>query len=93
MNIIEALKSKKDFKQKSDSYIFRSNKSDFSSFTAKEILADDWEIVEKKIEITRNDLNRAFATFFNRNSSVGSIFYRIDPTPTSDDIAKILGLD
>lgn len=57
LNIIEAVKSGRKFRRPGGAWL-----ADYSSITiSKEsILADDWEIEERKIEITESELNEAF---------------------------------
>ena len=75
MNIIEAIKSGRNFRRasfpnqrwfsyKGESKImgfdFEENRRDFYQPDKLDIIADDWEIEEKKVEITRQTLKDAF---------------------------------
>jgi len=61
MNIIEAIKSKQRFRRPNwPKNSWQINREDISSFyTQTDILADDWEIEEKKIDITFTQLQAA----------------------------------
>ena len=56
MNIIEAIKSDLPFKRKNGTYWYIDAKD--HSFVKAEILATDWEVEERKIEITESELNQ-----------------------------------
>lgn len=81
MNLIEALKSKKPLRQKNGGlwiYPLTSN----IIFNIKQILADDWEIQEEKIEITKSQLIEALRKDYPSNFILPS---------TYEEIARKLG--
>jgi hypothetical protein len=60
MNIIDAVKSGKKFKR--PGYIWTSSENlnrDYLRLTKDDILATDWEIEERKIEITETEFDEA----------------------------------
>ena len=54
MNIIEAVKSGKKFRRPGLPF------KEYKNFAREDILADDWEIEEKKVEVTRSDFTKAW---------------------------------
>ena len=58
MNIIEAIKSGKPYRRKNDSQRFIPG--DEYDFAYSEVLADDWEVEEKSVTITREQLEEAW---------------------------------
>lgn len=84
MNLIDALKSGKNFKETGDSRWIKAENANFEglTFTRKEILSD-WEIEEPKIEITREKFRAAYSKVFGGSNFEGYLF---------DKIAKELGL-
>lgn len=65
MNIIEAVKSGKRFKRKQDHKYWEPMSNFYTLYLdAIAILADDWEIDEDKVEITRSQLNAAYTKSF-----------------------------
>lgn len=93
MTIIEAIKSGKRFKRKNDPIGF-SKFSDFFmscgpmnghfAFRESDLLADDWEIEEKKVEVTR-DKFLAIVNRLHSNAADGSFAFSV-----SDYALKIL---
>lgn len=61
MNILEAIKSEKRFRRPYTDWNYPV--SDFScyQFMKKDFLADDWQIEEKSVEITRENLFKALS--------------------------------
>jgi hypothetical protein len=103
MTIIEAIKSGKAIGRKGHSFYIHQCHSDKTaahglfeptyfldcvSLTKEDILADDWEIEEKKVEITRDQFIHAFAQAY---CCLGNAHKQLDPT-LGDAIARILGL-
>ena len=86
MNIIEAVKSGKIFRRKSwthgESVIEMSDGLYFTpSYNAQryipclsDIIADDWETEEKKVEITRSQIKKAWRKTFNIESAESHSF-------------------
>jgi hypothetical protein len=80
MTIIEAIKSGKRFRRKSEatyrgfakpydcrneSALLRSDDEDIA-LTIADLIADDWEVEEKKVEITRTQLTQAVDTVLSK---------------------------
>lgn len=60
MTIIEAIKSGRPFRRKGDgSWYCDHDRSDCAMFRVPDILADDWEIQEPAVTITRSQFNEA----------------------------------
>jgi hypothetical protein len=83
MNLIEAVKSGKPLKRKGWTGYLKSDEIATQMIYKSDILADDWEIEEKKVTITRDQL---FVAYKNANAS--------SPTYTglAEGLAKELGL-
>lgn len=81
MNIIDAVKSGKNFARKpQDKNDFHLNcESQEYVFDIEDILATDWEIEEKKIEITESEFDAIIAelTILNPPYSTGQIKKRL----------------
>jgi hypothetical protein len=60
MTLIEAVESGKPFKRTCWSSYERMDKRNILGLSTEDILADDWEIQEEKIEITREQLRWAY---------------------------------
>ncbi len=88
MNIIEALKSRKRVRRLCwlDKHLWSDTKN--LLFTPGDVLADDWEIEEKKIEITESELNEIFDKV--EGSSDGT--YRLYANMIFKEIKRNLGL-
>lgn len=94
MNIIDAIKSGKKFRRLGD-VSWLGPYSDFYNavilgFSKRDILADDWELEEKKVEITFEQLKEAF----ERASQPPPQYYSPLGIPFSsvEVVAKELGL-
>ena len=61
MNIIDAVKSGKLFKRPGGGWYTNDHHSDKLPLTKSDILATDWEIEERKIEITEREFDRILA--------------------------------
>ena len=59
MNIIEAVRSGKRFRREGFNW-FPFNADHYNSVSKEDILAEDWEIEERKIEITEAEFDEAF---------------------------------
>lgn len=59
MNIIEAIKSGKRFKRKSE--IAWMSDDQLYNYVKADIIADDWEVESQPVTITRKDLDKAWA--------------------------------
>lgn len=65
MNIIEAIKSGKRFARRNEECFFPYNADRISAnerknFSIDDVLADDWEVEEKKITITKSEFMSVF---------------------------------
>ncbi len=60
MNIIEAIKSGRNFTNIRLSKSYYNRPETFPSFTYEELMADDWEVKEEKIEITKSQVLEIF---------------------------------
>lgn len=90
MNIIEAIKSGENFRRSTYHKSVWVSKGCVSLTIDKaDILADDWEVEEKKAEITRTQLERAYAKVLKHNS----FEYRVGAQQEIAALAKELGLD
>lgn len=94
MMLIEAIKSGRKFRHKnSEIWLYVNDREEIYAeigscfITAKDILAEDWEIQEKKIEITRDQLAKAWD-----NHSPQAMSESWEPA-FFDDICKELGFD
>lgn len=88
MNIIEAVKSGKRFRRKTHpNYWFDRPPTDHS-FTIDWILADDWEIEEKKVEITQEQLRLAVIAVHLNTGLCGG-----NPERAARLVGQSLGLD
>jgi hypothetical protein len=94
MTIIEAIKSGKRFRRKNQqTYYNKFGHWDAPIgwiFSADDVLADDWEVEEKKVEITKAQLSAAWNRLVDRFEHSG---YNLSLFPTSYELAKELGLD
>lgn len=63
MNIIEAIKSGRVFKRPKSKQLnkIELDSEDYYTILIKDLIAEDWEIEEEKIEITKDQLKKAFA--------------------------------
>ncbi len=75
MNIIEAIKSRKRFRRPSDGQGIFYSHTDWYTLHRSIILADDFELEEKKSEITKDMLLKIFRHSSELN---GCEFYRPD---------------
>lgn len=67
MNLIDAIKSGKQFRRKSQpNQDFWFRPMDTHSFTQDEIIAEDWEVEEEKIEITWTELSEKYNSAWNK---------------------------
>lgn len=69
MTLKEAIESKKRFKRSDYSLWHNCISTCRESFSLEEVLADDWELEpgpEQKIEITKQDVKRAYSELFHR---------------------------
>lgn len=82
MNIIEAIKSGKNFKRKDWSTYLSYH--DGHRFCCLDILADDWEIESTPVMITREKLSKAWEESFGWNEPYGALSFKC--------LAKELGL-
>lgn len=89
MTIQEAVRSGKVFFRRGDPDEFYPSSFDASegsySFTYAELLADDWEIEEKKVEVTREQLAKAW-----NNHCAGCLI--ANSSKSFDNFCKELGL-
>lgn len=97
MNIIEAVKSGKRFRRKSVPYVWHSEDKFYClpglqatglwstehTLSKEDLTADDWEIEEKKVEITKSQLTDAYFRSTKKNDGLFSIVY----------LARELGLE
>jgi hypothetical protein len=88
MNIIEAIKSGKRFKRKQwdnlaaiFDYCFY---EDYKCFLKEDLLADDWEVEELSVTITRDKLTEAWRNSVTFNQPFGNLLL--------DELLKELGL-
>jgi len=87
MNIIEAVKSGKPDRLKGDTKFFTADLGPHVPLTLSAILADDWEVEEKKVEITRDSLGKAFSFCLQKDLSVDQYL-----AVHWEDLCKELGL-
>ncbi len=89
MNIIEALNSGRKFKRRKWT-VWHDLSLRLPNLEGPDILADDWEILEEKRELTWVEIKKAVSPFItNYRGDSGSVYaelYRID-----DDVKKSLG--
>lgn len=93
MTLIEALKSGKSFGRDGLFYILPM--SQVEKFSVTQIFATDWEIIEPKVEITREQLEKAYnrAKEYRENvSRYACLQFGHRENPYFDEIAKELGL-
>lgn len=84
MTLIEALKSGKPFTRPGMGYARLLSEGIMPySFSANEVLATDWEIIELKVEITRGQLRKAWVMSHPIFSLGNDVF---------DNLSKELGL-
>ena len=77
MNLIEAVKSGKRFKRKTHT-LWNDNLPDtIYEFSYRSILADDWEIEERKIEITESEFDKALIEASQRTSIGGDLYQEL----------------
>ena len=87
MTIIEAIKSGKNFKRRHHGNTLWISKECLSLTIDKAaLIADDWEVEEKKVEITHRDLLCAWGRALKARVNANMIVY-------FDDLAKELGLE
>ena len=82
MNIIEAVKSGRDFRRKNTDLWYSNNDSPYK-ITKEDLLAEDWELEVAPVVITREQFNAAWETVLR--SSVDGVF-------DGEQLAKELGL-
>ena len=75
MNIIEAIKSGRKFKRSGCGFYLVTSSYRFST---EDLLAEDWEIEEEKIEISRELLRRAFERTWALGGSYESAIYYLE---------------
>jgi hypothetical protein len=64
VNIIEAVKSGKPFKRKKwDGWV----RDRYEGFTISDVMSEDWEIQERKIELTESQIRKALRTQENHH--------------------------
>lgn len=73
MTIQEAINSGKPIRRKSDKFWIDYNFHQRFYINVEEILADDWEIEEEKIEITRSQLNAALGSYVFHASIIENV--------------------
>ena len=73
MNLIEAIKSGKRFKRKAYSKFHKCDDTCSEGFTRTEVLADDWEIENEKIEITKDQLKNAIHKSLSNDTKDGHL--------------------
>ena len=72
MNLIEAIKTNRWFKRASEpnkSYMFTNLESEVMEFTREQLLADDWEIEQKPVTITKEQFDKACQSVLGRFAS------------------------
>jgi hypothetical protein len=89
MNLIEAVKSGKRFFRPSKCMDYAPHADNWNQvkWTHEDVLADDWELIEKKVEITRTEFFAAVDRALKVHQSHESF------TPMSVRLAQELGLD
>ena len=80
MTILEAIKSGKPFKRAAKFNYYTISNKDVFILTYYDIIADDWEVEEKKIEVTETQLRDAYHKAYGQ----------IDGT-TIENLVKLLG--
>lgn len=97
MNLIEALTSGKRFKRPCTGWYSDISKLEWLHVSIKSLLADDWEVEEQSVPITRTTLSDAFKKA--RENQTGVIeYYGVSATiithkdDLEDLVAKELGL-
>lgn len=86
MNIIEAVKSGKKFKIRTCS--FWRDTCESHMYSAEELLSDDWEVEEKKVEVTKQQLFQAFI-----DMTQGKDFLYMSRIEIINGIASRIGLE
>lgn len=86
MNIQEAIKSGKRFRRKGEKDWYYNDPECFMSGIQKELSSDDWEVEEKTVTITAEQLETAFTAALKSDALTGS-FYNI-----LKELKKELGL-
>jgi hypothetical protein len=78
MNLIEAVRSGKPFKRKiwNNPSFYPSFELAVNELSSSDILADDWEIQEEKIEITRKQLRLAYNKVFSSVSGIETVCFK-----------------
>lgn len=92
MTIIEAIKSGKRFKRRGQDNLMWSGPNPISiTIDVKSLLSDDWEVEEKKVEITKAQLTKAWHRVMDRHTRTDSLHRPL--SPCAYELAEELGLD
>lgn len=59
MNIIEAIKSGKNFKRKNKPHFLLNKRGSSGPFSLEDILAEDWEVEEETVKVTKSQVVEA----------------------------------
>jgi hypothetical protein len=90
MNLIEAIKSGKLFRRKSQpNQDFWFRPMDSHSFTQDEILAEDWEVEEIEVTINKKEFHRAWKEALKKNETA---FFPPSMQQLASFLEKELGL-
>jgi hypothetical protein len=63
MRLHEVLESGRKFRRKGRGLVYNVTRPDTVSFIPSDIIADDWEIVEEKIELTESQIRKVLNDF------------------------------
>ena len=74
MNIIEAVKSGLPYKRKSHSCWFDKT----NHWRGDDILADDWEVQEQTVTITKRELREAYCKADSASIGLGSLYSALE---------------